>query len=233
MKKILALAIVAMMAFACVFSASAAETTLPDVDSPAWWTGHTEGVAVDEAGVTFTFTVTAYESATGNFNGPYCVLYAADEAKVNGAGYVEYWVGRGDAAGWSPAANTWAGMETLNANGITYTSTGIDGWVGWDNFLATLKAGTDGKVTAKLEDGKVTIVMEVCGLQSTAVIPVESGKPVYISLFGELATLTNIKVITPDPVVDDNVPTGDLIVLPIALMCICAGAVLTLKKKVG
>lgn len=236
MKKILALAFAVMMICVCSISVFAAETKLPDSDGTGWWVNHTDGIEVTEKGVEITFTSTTYESAAANWNGPLYVLYTGDEAKVNGAGYVEYWVGRGDAFGWGNAGYYGAtgtldtdpnNAANLAAAGITFSSTGIDGWVGWDNFVAALKAGAEGKVTAKLADGKVHVVMEINGLQSTLVAPVDTTKPVYISLFAELAKLTNIVVTTPD----DAAQTGDMISVVIALMAISGTALVSLKKK--
>ena len=251
MKKLIAILLAVSMIMAFALTASAAETTLPDSDGTGWWVNHTEGIEVTEEGVTVTFTNTTYETASGNWNGPLCVLYTGSENKVNGADYLEYWVQRGDAYGWGNAAyygvtlpdppaegeglNT-AWTSHMETAGITFSSTGIEGWVGWDAFVDALKAGAEGKITAKLVDGKAEIVMEINGLQSTVIAPVDTSKPVYISLFAELATLTNIKVITPDPVVDvepdtTNPKDGDSIAVIFALMAVSAAGIVLIGKK--
>lgn len=228
MKKMLALAIVAVMMFACTVGAAAAQKSLPDLDGTGWWTAHTEGIEVTEDGVEITCKATAYETAECNWNGPLYVVYTGDEAKVNGAGYTEYWVCRGDAYAWTITANTLDGLETLRAAGYDFSSTGVEGWVGWENFVSALKAGTDCKISAKLADGKVTVVMEACGLQSTSVIPVDSSKPVYLSLSADTATLTNIQV-NPDK---NSANTGDMIAVAVAAMVVSGmGIALVAKKK--
>lgn len=251
MKKILALAIAVMMICVCAICVSAAQTTLPDSDGTAWWVNHTEGIEVTEEGVEITFTNTTYESATGNWNGPLFVAYTGDEAKVNGAGYVEYWVTRGDIWGWANAGYygvTLGGAEGEGVNpawpahletaGITFTTNLDETWGSWEQFLATLKAGTEGKITAKLVDGKLEATMVIAGASSTVVLPVDTSKPVYISLFAELAKLTNIVVTTvdpepaPDPEPNPNDPpqTGDMIGIVVALMAISGTALVSLKK---
>lgn len=242
MKKILALAIVAMMAFACVFSVSAAEKTLPDLDCSGWWTAHSEGVEVTADGITVTFDSTTYADAVNNWNGPLWVLYTSDDATITYPGtydapnYVEYWAHRVDNYGWGFGVNRWSTADELAAVGVSIDA--VDSRTdGWTDFLSNLKAGISCTLTVKLEGSNAVATFDANGIYTTISLPVDTSKPVYLALTGELATLTNIKVITPDPVVDDgnadNAPTGDLIVLPIALMCISAGAVLTLKKKVG
>lgn len=244
MKKILTIALVLVMLSICALPVFAAEKALPDLDCAGWWTAHSEGIEVTAEGVEITFTNTSYEAAASNWNCPIYILYTGEEAKVNGAGYVEYWVTRGDAYGWGNAAcfgvtgdlntdvNNAAAVANMAAAGITFSSTGIDGWVGWENFVAALKAGGPVKITAKLVDGKAHVVFEINGLQSTLDMPVDTTKPVYLSLSGEMTNLTNIVVKTPDaPNPNDPPVTGDMMGVVVALMAISGTALVVLKKK--
>lgn len=187
MKKIMVILLAAALVFACAVSASAAG--LADLDCTGWWTAHSEGVEITETGVTITFTNTTYADAVNNWNGPLYVLYTGDEAKVNGAGYVEYWVQRTDNFGWAGALNT-NDLIALQAAGISYSCVCSD----WAGFLSALKAGTACTVTAIRKGDTVTVNMSVAGAVSTLTIPVTAGKPAYISLTGELTKLTNIQV---------------------------------------
>lgn len=215
MKKILAIALAAMMLIGCAVFASAAETTLPDSDGTGWWVNHTEGIEVTEEGFTATFTSTTYADAANNWNGPLAVVYGADEAKVNGAGYVEYWVQRVDQYGFCVAAgyygvdlNRWSPEADLAAVGISVSS--VDSRTdGWANFLADMQAGIECTVTGKLEDGKVVLTFEANGINSTTILPVDTSKTTYVSLFAELATLTNIVVSTPDAEAEAPIADGD------------------------
>lgn len=249
MKKILALAIAVMMICVCAFSVSAAQTTLSDVDCAGWWTAHSEGVEITAEGVTITFTSTSYETATENWHGPLWILYTGDEAKVNGAGYVEYWVQRGDNYGWCVASqyygvdlNRWSDAAALADKGISFTDAFAEGF-DWANYLAALKAGAEVKITAQLDGSNVLVTTEVAGITNNATLPIDASKPVYLSLSGELAKLTNIVVTTadapvdpeptPDPEPNPNEPpkTGDMIGVVVALMAISGAALVTLKKK--
>ena len=198
MKKILALAIAVIMICACAFTASAAEKTLADVDSPAFWGAHSEGIEITAEGVDVSFLSTSYAEAASNWEGPMYILYTAEEAKVNGAGYVEYWVQRGDNWGWIGATNT-GDMAAVNALGITMESTCADWDALWANYVANCKAGCEVKIHAALVDGKAVVTMELQTLKIVTSVPVPADKPVYLSLSGEKAKLTNIKVTTPDP----------------------------------
>lgn len=241
MKRILALAIAVMMLCVCAISVSAAQTTLPDTDGTGWWVGHTDGVEITEEGVVITFTNTTYETADQNYHGPLYVLYTGDEAKVNGAGYVEYWVTRADAYGWgnaayygvegdlSPATDNPIAAANMATAGITFSSTGVDGWVGWDNWIAAQKAGAEGKITAKLVGNKANVEIVINGLKTTVELPVDTSKPTYLSLFGDSAKLTNITVTTNEPAPK----TGDeTMLLPAAIaLVLSASALVVLKKK--
>lgn len=238
MKKILALAIVAVMVFACTFAASAATESRPDYEAAGFWGAHSNGIEINEDGVEVTFTNKTYETyvndagetlPTENWHALCWVLYSDSDHVMNEGDYVEYWVQRADNYGWVGGVNRWSGDDALAGVGITYSvdETNAD----WANFAANLRAGVDGKITAVREGNVVTVVMDLNGVVSTVKATVAADVPVYLSLTGDCCTVSNIKVITPDP--ENTAPTGDLIVLPIALLCISAGAVLTLKKKVG
>lgn len=191
MKKMLAILLAVSMIMGLAISASADTATL---DCTGWWTAHTDGVEVTTDGVTVTFDSTTYESATANWNGPIYILYSGDEAKVNGAGYTEYWVHRLDNYGWAGEWASWKNtnehVADLNALGVTLSSVCADGC--WDNFLANLQAGISVTVNAKLVDGNAVVQMIGNGVDYTVSVPVDTSKPVYLSLSGEMCTLSNI-----------------------------------------
>ena len=178
-------------------SASPDATAAPDtatgaeLDCTGWWTAHTEGTEVTESGVAVSFKNTTYADAADVWNIPVVVAYTGDEAKVNGAGYDECVVIRGDGYAWTTKgtdANTGAGLEVWNGLGYAFESAAPgDTWV-QDN-----KAGTDCKVQAVISGGKVIIETTVGSVVSKTSFPVEAGKKVYISLSGEKCKLTDIK----------------------------------------
>ncbi len=186
MKKWIVFVLAAVMVFACAGAASAA--TMDDLDCTGWWTAHTPGVEITEGGVEITFTNTTYDSAENNWNGPIWVLYTGSTT-VNGDGYTECWVQRYDNWGWIGETNT-GDLDAVNALGITYDCSWEDG--AWDDPLGTLKAGCEGTVTAFRSGDTVTVYMTVAGITTTVSVPVATGEAAYLSLTGELTTLTNI-----------------------------------------
>lgn len=182
---------------------AAAEETAEgaELDCEGWWTAHTEGIEVTESGVAVSFKNTTYADASDVWNIPVVVAYTGDEAKVNGAGYDEYAVIRGDGYAWTikgADANTGAGLAAWSGLGYTFEST-----VPGDTWVQDNKAGTDCKVQAVISDGKVIIETTVGSVVSKTSFPAEAGKKVYISLSGEKCKLTNIKAA-------DYTGTGDV-----------------------
>lgn len=243
MKKILALAIVAVMAFACVFSASAAEFTMPDLDASAWWTHNPANQMEIKEGTTvikYTSTTNASCADANWYHVPSVLLYTSDDGKMGTAGYKELWLNRGDNYGWTIVGdagfynadlNAHSGADALATVGITWTSTFAEGFV-WENWIPTLKQGAACEVTIVREGDVITMTQNVANLiVSTVTLPVPADEGIWISLTGDGVILSGITGTYTAPAVEDPAPTGDLIVLPIALMCISAGAVLTLGKK--
>ena len=163
-----------------------------ELDCEGWWTAHTSGMEVTDSGVALTFKNNTYSAAANQWEVPVVVAYTGDEAKVNGAGYDEYAVIRGDAYAWTTKAadaNTGAGLAAWNNLGYAFQSNAST----FDTWLADNKAGTNCKVQAVKKDGKVIIETTVGSVTSYTTFPVDAGKKVYISLSGEKCKLTNIK----------------------------------------
>ena len=206
-KKLLTLAMAAIMVVSSAVSAFA-----EDIDCTGWWVAHSSGVEVTTDGVEVTFTNTTYDTATANWNGPIWVLYSADEDFTgNGtcntaAGYLEYWVMRGDNYGWGNNAYYGTEQETdantgayiINTNtpndladaGITWTPTTNE--VDWTAFLTSIKAGAECKATAKLVGNNAVVTFSVAGVDTKIELPVDTSKKVYLSIGGELTKITNI-----------------------------------------
>lgn len=256
MKKILALAIVAVMAFACVFSASAAEFTLPDLDATAWWTHNEANQVKIEVGTTdlsFTETHNAnLESICTNTAAPHAdhfyhcasaLLYTSDDGKMGTAGYYELWVNRGDNYGWTVPQNditsgyynadlnAHSGADALATVGITWTSTFAEGFV-WADWMAAHATGMKTTLHIVRDEAGITMTHNAGDMITSVVtLPVPADEEIWLSLTGDGVILSGITGSFTAPASEEPAPTGDLIVLPIALMCISAGAVLTLGKK--
>ena len=191
-KKIFAGVLASALAVTCAANVSALQTEL---DCSGWWTAHTDGVEITADGVEVTFTSTTYADAANNWNAPIYVVYSGDEAKVNGAGYAEYYVCRADMYGWvAPDLGDYNTNGDLPAGWSWERTAEPD----WDNWLANCQAGVSGTVKATKGNGNVTVVFTVNGATSTTVIPVDSDT-VYVSLSGELCKLSNIKLVDNTP----------------------------------
>ncbi len=212
MKKILSLAIAIIMICGCALAVSAVETKA-DVDSPNFWGAHSEGVAITEEGVDITFVSTSYADVVSNWEGPMYILYAASEPKVNGEGYVEYWVQRGDNYGWNVAnGNTFENADALAAAGITMVSECADWDALWASYVENLKAGCEVHIHAQLVEGNAVVTMELQGLKMTTTVPVDTAATTYISVSGEKAKLTGITVgVEEEPAPDSGKPESSAI----------------------
>ena len=207
-KKLLTVALAATMAVASVFSAFA-----EDVDCTGWWAAHSAGTEITTEGVEIDFHTQSYDNATNNWNTPIYVLYSGDEAKVNGAGYKEYFVARSDAYGWTPTSNTGPeendnvgkGIDKFKSEGNAWEVSGVDG-IDWASWLTANKSGVDCKIKATRNGNNVVVEFTNNGVTSKATIPVEDGKKAYLSVSGELCKITNLTAkanagtpATPDP----------------------------------
>ncbi len=239
MKKLFAGFLAAILAAVVIIPASAASTTtdLGESDGTGWWVNHTAGVKVEEgATVTITADVTQYAAAeANNWFGPLYVAYSASEAKVNGADYVEYFVGRGDNYGWASDANTGEVIDGTKTSAVIASFT-RNSEPNWDNFATELKAGIKYTVTATISGSQLTVVSETSnGAKNTAVLNVDATKDVYVSLFCEQAKATNIKatVTTADAPATTTVPqTGEsLAIIGVSLIGLIALAVLVVENK--
>ncbi len=226
-KKIFAVALAAAMTVTSAMSAFALEKEL---DCPSFWSKHTEGLEVTAEGVEVTFKSVTSADATFNWDTPNVVVYAGTEAKVNGAGYDEYAVIRSDNYAWGPdGAHGAEGLtEITNADGTKglFVNSLNENWApagyamesegvpaddaAWAEWLTANKAGVDCKVKATLSGKNVIVELTNNGLTSKTTVPVDKaaeGTKIYISISGELCTLSDIALAAGG---DDQKPaTGD------------------------
>ncbi len=193
MKKIIAIALATMMLLGCAVFASAAETTLPDQTFAGWWTAFSQGIPVTEEGFTLTFDVKS-ENATANYHSPTMIVHAGSAEAIG----TEYWAQRGDAWGWLYGENVGDHAAALQEKGYVWEFLFAEGF-NWDNFVPTLVAGTPATVTAKLEGTNVLLTYELCGVTNKVTIPVDAANPIFLTITGENTSISNVKVVTPDP----------------------------------
>ncbi len=179
------------------------------VEATGWWVAHSKAFEVTADGITVTFKSVTDEAAASNWNTPIYVAYGADEAFKGGAGiattpgYTEAFVMRSDNYGWAPAnangvtgdVNTGAALDNFTAAGFTTSAENAPADdAAWKTWLDANKAGVTVTLTAKIDGENVVVTFENNGLKSTTSIPVAmfAGKTPYVSVSGELCTLTEI-----------------------------------------
>ncbi|MCR5742734.1 MAG: hypothetical protein K6F92_03270 [Lachnospiraceae bacterium] len=161
-------------------SVAAFAATQSDITFDAWWTSHCPGIALSDDTVTVTFH--DVNQGTTNWNNAIFVLYNGN-GTVNGDGYAETAVFRLDNWGWDTnGGDTGDNYATLQANGITFTSSST---CNWDTFIADTQAGVDVTVTAT--NTSMTVVSSN-GINYTCTYPSTS----WLSLGGEYCTLSSI-----------------------------------------
>ena len=206
------------------------EVKLDDLTSTTWWDNHTAGIKIEEGRTyTFNFDVKTSDNSKSYYGMNY-VVYTGTEAKVNGGGYTELFVGRSDNYGWIGAKNTAEGLP----EGYTYKVNKTYEESKWlTDYAAALKAGSKGTLTATMDDGTLIVVLEVEGAKNTLTYKASKDVPTYISLFAEKATLSNITVAgqtTPASSVVEKAGDFDM-VLPLVLVFFGGAVVLVASKK--
>ncbi len=202
LKKVLAAVLAGTMVMASVSTAFAA-TSIADLecgtadDGTTWWIAHTEGIELKEGTTTFTFTNTS--TGSSNWNSGIYVIYTADEAYDGGedgisatSGYTEYYVCRSDVYGWDGAGAVSATTLTVDSSPADGLEDQTDIDAAWADWLAECQAGIDSTIVATLSGDTLTVVFTVGDAQTTATIAVDSSVATYLSLTGELCTLSDI-----------------------------------------
>lgn len=260
-KKLLTLAMAAVMVVSSAVTAFAADETTLD-GSEGWWTAHTKGYLVDEDGVELTFKATTDADALNGWDGPVALLYTATEAyageytpdadstvQVNNlAGYSEIILVRGDSAAFLGANNTWG---TLSEDWTWEATKTTDDW---EAYKTAIKAGLDCSVVVTKADGAVTLVLKVGDItESKITVKTDTTKDIYLAMTAENCKLTNIKEVVKETTTqapatetttvaaggnnNNNNSTGSTgsgdtaPVLALLAVAAVAGAVVVLRKK--
>lgn len=169
-----------------------------ELDCEGFWSKHTNGIKIDENGVTLTFKNTTHEDVSNNYDTPIYVIYTNNEPKVDNASldYKEYIVRRSD-------------NFTLDAfQSSTLSFAEFPENFDWTVWVNENKKGTDDyQISAVRENNNVLVKFISHGIVSYSSVPVEEGKPAYLSLTGEQCKLSEIKQVN---YIDftSNIPEG-------------------------
>ncbi|MDE5747429.1 MAG: hypothetical protein K2I21_07610, partial [Acetatifactor sp.] len=158
------------------------------LDCPGWWQAHTAGMEITEEPQTYTFHSKTYESGKANWNTPLFVVFSSEDGLVKeagAAGYTEYGVIRSDHYHWG---------DSISETSVVYPA-GFDAdWdASWAAWQAANRAGVDCAVTTQLYNGYAVVGVSNNGITTTYAIKVNPAVKNYLSLTGELCTLSNLQ----------------------------------------
>lgn len=158
------------------------------LDCPGWWQAHTAGMEITEEPQTYTFHSKTYGGATANWNTPVFVVFSSEDGLVKEAGdegYTEYGVIRSDHFHWG---------DSISETSVVYPA-GFDAdWdASWAAWQAANRAGVDCTVTTQLYNGYALVGVSNNGITTTYAININPAVKNYLSLTGELCTLSNLQ----------------------------------------
>lgn len=158
------------------------------LDCPGWWQAHTAGMEITEEPQTYTFHSKTYAGKMDNWNTPLFVVFSSEDGLVKeagAAGYTEYGVIRSDHYHWG---------DTISETSVVYPA-GFDAdWdASWAAWQAANRAGVDCAVTTQLYNGYAVVGVSNNGITTTYAIKVNPAVKNYLSLTGELCTLSNLQ----------------------------------------
>lgn len=158
------------------------------LDCPGWWQAHTAGMEITEEPQTYTFHSKTYAGKMENWNTPVFVVFNSEDGFVKeagAAGYTEYGVIRSDHFHWG---------DSISETSVVYPA-GFDAdWdASWAAWQAANRAGVDCTVTTQLYNGYALVGVSNNGITTTYAININPAVKNYLSLTGELCTLSNLQ----------------------------------------
>ncbi len=154
------------------------------IDSPAWWSNHSDAVQITSNIQSWSFTATSYASAADNWDTPSVLVYRSDDGKVDGSNYLMELLVRSDSYAVSEEY-TWGtdGQESFSTKNYPAD------WAAW---LSANQAGASCTVTAQLVGDRIIVALSNNGVVNVYSVPKNTGYsgPVYLSITGEESTMT-------------------------------------------
>lgn len=154
------------------------------LDCDGFWSAHTAGFEITGEPHTYMFRSKTDEGAVNNWETPLFVAFHSADGLVNGEGYREYGVIRSDNWYWDGA-----GMVAPIVKASEHFSEGFD-WAAWQ---AANRSGVDCIVTTQLYNDCALIAVSNSGVTTTYAVPIDISVKNYLSLTGELCTLSNLQ----------------------------------------
>ena len=158
------------------------------LDCPGWWVAHTEGMEITEEPHTYKFNSKTYKNADANWNTPVFVVFSSEDRLVKEAGtagYTEYGVIRSDHYHWG---------DSISETSVVFPE-GFDAdWdASWAAWQAANRAGVECTVTTQLYKDYALVGVSNNGVTTTYAIRINPDVKNYLSLTGELCTLSDLQ----------------------------------------
>lgn len=158
---------------------------IPNVQIDGWRSDASEGIEVTD-GMRIRFHTMSLPTSRLVWHCPFAVLYYSDNGQVNGKNYRELTVVRLDGEGWE---------EDDESENAVY-AVRLENFGNWEEWKKRNKAGQDCELCYRVEEGKVTITTEYCGLfiRSVTTFPAGASK-LYTALTGDQCAITDIRIV--------------------------------------
>lgn len=166
--------------------------SIANISCGRWWGSHSQAIPITEYPVTLTYHNCSQKNADMNWHSPAAVIFYSKDgcpgpeaSKGAPNHYLEYAIVRSDAYAWK-----------TQASHIQYESLRTSRWKTWDVWREENKAGVSCTVTAVRVQSWVRIRMENAGqiVTATITLPAKAPDTVYLSMTGELCTMTDFKL---------------------------------------
>ena len=183
MKKVLAAVLAGTMVMGGTVAVCA--ETIDNVFVGDFLSVQSAGIEVKAEELTMTFKGQSADTSAYYFC-PNVILYTADEPAFQGTNYAEYVVIRADRWSWTPAGDcaSYSGDTTWEVSGPDNDE--------FDAWIAALGEGMDFTVKAKLDGDKVVCDFTAGSINMKFTTPVDTSRPVYLSLSGEKCKMSDI-----------------------------------------
>lgn len=156
---------------------------IPNVQVDGYRSASTDGIPITD-GMTISFHTKSLPTARLVWHCPSYVVFASDNAKVNGDNYREFSLVRLD-------GETWEG-ENFAENELIVNRQEFNGWDAWKSYN---KEGYDCIVRFSRSGNRIVSVTENAGISIRNITEIKvDTEEIYVALSGDQCALTNIRI---------------------------------------
>ena len=157
---------------------------IPNVQVDGWRSDISEGIEITD-GMKLIFHTMSLPTARLVWHCPFIVLYTSDNGLVNGKNYRELSVVRLDGECWEE--------DDYSENRVNVSK--LESFVDWNDWKALNKAGQECELLFSIDNERITITTEYCGLAICCVTTITGSVPkLYAALTGDQCAITNVRI---------------------------------------